>query len=57
MDQRKIAMRYRLTVDKLGPADPLDAMEMPEVPDQESLRDFFKLKLKRRRLKLKRRSL
>ena len=40
----KEAEWYGLNVEKLGPVDPLDAMEVPEVPDRESLRAFLKAK-------------
>ena len=37
----KEAEWYGLNVEKLGPVDPLDAMEVPDVPDRESLRAFL----------------
>ena len=40
----KEAEWYGLNVESLGPVDPLDAMEVPEVPDKESLREFFQAK-------------
>ena len=45
----KEAEWYGLNVEKLGPVDPLDAMEIPEVPDKEALRDFFQHKAEEKR--------
>ena len=46
----KEAEWYGLNVESLGPVDPLDAMEVPEVLDKESLRDFFQAKAEEKKV-------